>query len=126
MTVSRPLPKLGERIAGYSVIKKVGEGNRGVVYQARDPLGESVALKILKPECSQDPDLVREFLDEAQATDRIHHEAVVKVLGGGESDGSSFRSSVDAMETDKARRPRTARGSSRSPIKKTSGPPAAR
>ncbi len=87
MTGSRPLPKLGERIAGYSVVKKVGEGNRGVVYQARDPLGESVAVKVLKPECSQDPELVREFLDEAQATDRIDHEAVVKVLGGGENDG---------------------------------------
>jgi serine/threonine protein kinase len=87
MTCSRPLPKLGERIAGYSVIKKVGEGNRGVVYQAKDPLGQPVALKVLKPKCSEDPNLVREFLDEALATDRIDHESVVKVIGGGEDAG---------------------------------------
>jgi eukaryotic-like serine/threonine-protein kinase len=87
MTMSRPLPRLGEIIAGYSVLKKVGEGNRGVVYQARDARGETVALKVLKPDCARDADLVREFLDEAAATDRIDHEGVVKVLGDGAEDG---------------------------------------
>jgi len=57
-----------------------GEGGIGVVYEAEGLRGEGArAVKILRPEFCEDPQIVQRFLDEAAATARIQHESIARV-----------------------------------------------
>ncbi len=62
----------------------------GVVYEVRDRLERSFALKVLRPEKTADSKFVREFKDEAVATGSVDHENIVTVLGQGEENGRHF------------------------------------
>src|SRR5262245_58298331 len=53
----------------------------GSVYEAKHPLiGKRVAIKLLKPERSVDPEAVQRFLIEARATSAIRHPNIVEVM----------------------------------------------
>ena len=80
----------GDRVADHVIVQRVGEGAMGVVYETRNPAGETVALKLLRPEKAADPIAVRAFLDEAAATGSVRQSNVVKVLGHGEADGFHY------------------------------------
>src|SRR6185503_7654826 len=70
---------------------RVGAGRFGVVLRARSPsLGAGLAVKVLKPEHSDDTIVVERFLREARALTRIRHENVVRVLAVGESRSVPF------------------------------------
>jgi serine/threonine protein kinase len=85
------LPSVGAEIGRYRLLRQVGEGARGVVYEADDPaFDRSVAVKILKPEFRDDPEEVRSFLAEAEATSRVQHECVVSIHDSGESGGHPY------------------------------------
>jgi serine/threonine protein kinase len=57
-----------------------GEGGIGLVYEAEGLHGEGVkAVKILRPEFCEDPQIVQRFLDEAAANARIQHECIARV-----------------------------------------------
>ena len=73
--------KDGDILAGkYRVEKVLGEGAMGVVVSAMHVhLGERVALKFLKPELSQNQEVVARFLREAQAAVRIKGEHIARV-----------------------------------------------
>ncbi len=65
---------------------RIGAGRYGVVLRARSPsLGNSLAVKALKPEHRDDTVVVERFLREARALKRIRHDHVVRVLGVGEA-----------------------------------------
>jgi len=74
-------------IAGRTLVRPVGEGAMGVVYEARLPDGKTTALKILKPDRAEDERAVIEFKSEAEATGTVTHEYVVTVHGTGVDDG---------------------------------------
>ena len=70
----------------YRIIRKVGEGGMGAVYQAEHALIEKhVALKILFPDLTRRPDLVARFLQEAKSASRIGHENVIDISDFGQS-----------------------------------------
>jgi serine/threonine-protein kinase len=72
------------------IMRVAGEGGAAVVYEVRDRLDRSFALKILRPEKATDPCAVTDFVNEAEATAAVGHDNVVRVLGHGEEGGRHF------------------------------------
>jgi serine/threonine-protein kinase len=72
----------GQVINGrYEILREIGEGGMGHVYEARDrDLDEVVALKMLKGEISGDPDVLQRFIREIKVARMIAHPNVVRVF----------------------------------------------
>jgi len=86
-TPPRPVPsQLGE----YRILREVGRGGMGVVYEAEQTtLGRHVALKVL-PRRFGDERLLERFRQEARAAARLHHTNIVPVFGVGEHHGTHY------------------------------------
>lgn len=64
----------GDRILRYRLIRKIGEGGMGVVYEAEDTrLGRTVAIKLLQPSISENDEVRQRFLREARAASALDH-----------------------------------------------------
>ncbi len=80
---------LGDR---YRILKKLGSGGMGTVYLAAHiAIGKKLAVKVLNRQHARKTDLVRRFLQEAQASSMITQENVVEITDFAETpDGSVF------------------------------------
>ncbi len=76
----------------YRLIRWLGEGGMGVVYEAEHiDIERHVALKILRFDLSQQPEMAQVFRDEARAASRMGHGNIVEVFDFGElPDGRLF------------------------------------
>ena len=64
----------------YEILDVVGAGGMSIVYKARDHrLNRNVAIKVLKPEFSNDKNFVTKFRIEAQASAGLTHPNIVNV-----------------------------------------------
>jgi eukaryotic-like serine/threonine-protein kinase len=78
----------GTEVGEYRILCKLGQGGMGAVYAGEQPaIGKRVAIKVLAPHFAQDVELVRRFLDEARAANRIHHPHIVDIFSFGELPG---------------------------------------
>jgi tRNA A-37 threonylcarbamoyl transferase component Bud32 len=69
----------------YRILRLVGEGGMGAVYEAEHTfLGRHVAIKVLSPEFAHNREAVRRFYREAQAAARIGHENICEVTDVGQ------------------------------------------
>ncbi|MBM4044814.1 MAG: serine/threonine protein kinase [Planctomycetes bacterium] len=81
--VPEPSPDslVGQRVAHYQILKKLGQGGMGAVYQAENlNLKRIVALKILPPDlATANPQFAQRFLREAQSQAALEHPNVVPI-----------------------------------------------
>jgi len=79
-------------IAGYRIERKLGEGGMGQVFVATHPqLGYRVALKLLLPEYTRNPEIVARFFNEARAASRLQHPGIARVFDFGHArDGAAY------------------------------------
>jgi serine/threonine protein kinase len=82
-----PLQRLGE----YRIIREIGRGGMGVVYEAeQETLHRRVAIKVLPANLLTSDKVRSRFRQEAMAAARLHHTSIVPVFGVGEVDGHCF------------------------------------
>lgn len=71
-------------IGPYRVLRKLGEGGIGMVFEARHvEIERSAAIKLLKKEYAATPEVIERFFNEARAAGRIDHPGIVQVFDFG-------------------------------------------
>src|SRR5262245_27787525 len=103
-----PLP-LGKNFGRYHIIRMLGIGGMGAVYQAWDEeLGVAVALKVIRPETLKDPraaaEIERRFKRELLLARQVTHKNVVRIHDIGEINGIKYITMAFVKGTDLATR----------------------
>ena len=78
-------------ISNYKLIRQIGIGGMGVVYLGQHTvIDRKVAIKLLRPEFSNNEDLVRRFFNEARAAAASSHPGIVEIVDVGFDQGQAF------------------------------------
>lgn len=90
MTASKRL-QTGSELGAYRLESVLGAGGMGEVYRARDVrLGRCVAIKVLLPQFSGDPEARRRFEREARAIANLNHPNICTLHDIGSADGVDY------------------------------------
>ena len=90
---------IGSKLGDYEILRLVGKGGMGAVYEALKPsINRRVAIKLLLPEYAEREDVVRRFLNEARAVNAINHPGVVQISDIGKSTAGSIYLVMEFLE----------------------------
>ena len=82
---------LNETIGHYRLLRQLGSGGMGLVYEAEDSkLGRHVALKFLQESSTKDPAATERFLREARSASALNHPGICTIHAIEEHDGQTF------------------------------------
>ncbi len=83
---------LGQRIGSYRIVRKLGEGGMGTVFEAvHEQIGRRAAVKVLHAELGQNPQIAARFFNEARAVNIVQHAGIVGVFEFGQlPDGVAY------------------------------------
>ncbi|MCZ7606464.1 MAG: serine/threonine protein kinase [Planctomycetota bacterium] len=83
--------QLQDKIPGYQLAEKLGQGAMGTVYKAKQVrMDRFVAIKVLQPELAANSTIKQRFLQEARASARLNHPNVITGIDAGEVDGLCY------------------------------------
>jgi WD40 repeat protein/serine/threonine protein kinase len=86
-----PPSPASRRLGDFRILREVGKGGMGVVYEAEQvSLGRHVALKVLPKQLLLDVRTKQRFEREARAAAKLHHTNIVPVFGLGEHEGLHY------------------------------------
>lgn len=89
--MSSPDPLIGKTLEKCRLLEKLGTGGMGSVYLAEHfGLNRKVAVKILPPDMSRDPEYVARFMREATTAGRLEHPNIVQVYDVGYAENRHF------------------------------------
>ena len=77
--------------ARYEIIRLLGQGGMGAVYQAHDKeLGRQVAIKVIRPDMASNPEILQRFKQELILARQITNKNVIRIYDLGQADGIKF------------------------------------
>ena len=89
---------LPERVGSYRILRAIGEGGMGIVYEAeQDEPRRRVALKVIRPGLVS-PNLLRRFRHEAEMLGRLKHAGIAQIYEAGTADEGNGSQPFFAME----------------------------
>src|SRR5579863_6569570 len=75
----------------YEILQVLGQGGMGAVYKARDmELERFVALKLIRPDLANNPEILRRFKQELILAREVSHRNVIRIFDLGEAEGFKF------------------------------------
>jgi eukaryotic-like serine/threonine-protein kinase len=84
-------PMVNETIAHYRILRQLGSGGMGLVYEAEDTrLERRVALKFLQENSTQSAEALERFLREARSASALNHPGICTIHAIEEYDGQTF------------------------------------
>jgi predicted Ser/Thr protein kinase len=88
-------PKMPTKLGRYEVIRELGKGAMGVVYEGRDPnIGRRVAIKTARREVVEASgmadEMMERFLREAKAAGALNHPNIITIYDAAEEDGMAY------------------------------------
>jgi serine/threonine-protein kinase len=80
------------QIGPYRIVRPLGEGGMGAVYEAiQEPIQRRVAIKLLLPQYGQNRDVLARFFNEARVVNLIEHPSIVQISDYGQTeDGTAY------------------------------------
>ena len=82
---------IGQQLAHFRLVEKIGEGGMGVVYKAHDEkLDRDIAIKVLPAENLGDPASRSRLLREARTASKLNHPNICTIHEVGEAEGQAF------------------------------------
>ena len=92
---------VGKRIGHYRLVRAVGRGGMGVVYEAvHEQIGQRVAAKVLYLQLAQQPEYMERFVREARASSVIRHDGLAKIFDFGQIEGGPPYILMEFLEGD--------------------------
>jgi serine/threonine-protein kinase len=77
---SPEMPKLSDQPSRYQIIGELARGGMGAIFQGRDrDLGRDLAVKVIREEHRDHPEMVRRFVEEAQIGGQLQHPGIIPV-----------------------------------------------
>jgi serine/threonine protein kinase/tetratricopeptide (TPR) repeat protein len=87
-SVLQPGMVLGQR---YQIVQMLGEGGMGAVYKARDmELEREVALKVIRPELANNPEILQRFKQELILARQVTDRNIIRIFDLGEAGRTKF------------------------------------
>ena len=90
---------VGQRVGKYRVLREIGRGGMGAVFEAvHESIGQRIAIKTLNEELSSDARHTARFFDEARAVNIVQHPGLVRVFDHGVMEGGTAYISMEFLQ----------------------------